>query len=71
MAILMAFHWRAHDRPLKFESSLPSSGKKSVVKVGPPLTKLSGSVHVVSITTVNLCRMKTDKVALRVCSKHS
>ena len=26
-------------------SSLPSSTEKSVVKVGPPLTKLSGSTH--------------------------
>ena len=40
------FHWRADDGPLimVFESSLPSSTKKTV-KIGPPLTKLSGSAH--------------------------
>ena len=52
---LMAFRWRAHDGPLivVLGSSLPSSTKKkkrknknkNVVKVGPPLTKLSGSAH--------------------------
>ena len=44
----MAFRWRAVYGPLivAFGSSLPSSTKKSVVKVGLPLTKLSGSAHV-------------------------
>ena len=48
----MALRWRADGGPLLlvFESSLPSSIKKTktnsnVVKVGPPLTKLSGSAH--------------------------
>ena len=44
---LMAFRWRAGDGPLKVVhgSSLPTSTRKNVVKVGPPLTKLSGSAH--------------------------
>ena len=50
----MAFRWRADDDPLivVLGSFLPSSKKKkkkkkkkNVVKVGPPLTKLSGSAH--------------------------
>ena len=47
-AIYMAFCCRADDGPLieVFGSSLPSQKKdKSVVKVGPPLTKFSGSAH--------------------------
>ena len=50
-AISIPFRWRANDRPLLvvFGSSLPSSTKKSnkknVVRIGPPLTKLSGSAH--------------------------
>ena len=47
----MAFRWRADDGPLTvvFGSSHPSSTKKTTkknVKVGPPLTKFSGSAHV-------------------------
>ena len=44
---LMAFRWRADDGPLivVLGSSLPSSTKKKVVKVGPPLTTFSGSAH--------------------------
>ena len=43
----MAFCWRADDDPLivVLGAFLPSSKKKNVVKVGPPLTKLSGSAH--------------------------
>ena len=47
----MAFVWPAVDGPLivVFGSFLPSSNKKTKtkkpVKVGPPLTKLSGSAH--------------------------
>ena len=39
----MVFRWRANDDPhiMVFGSSLPSSIKKKVVKVGP----LSGSAH--------------------------
>ena len=39
----MVFRWRANDDPhiVVFGSSLPSSNKKKVVKVGP----LSGSAH--------------------------
>ena len=47
---LMAFRWRADDGPLKvgLGSSLPSSTlKTNVVKVGSPLTKLSGSANYV------------------------
>ena len=49
-AILMAFHWRVDDGPLIVELgySFPHQLKnktKNVVKVGPPLTKLSGSAH--------------------------
>ena len=44
----MAFRWRADDGLLivVLGSSLPSSTrKKNNVKIGPPLTKLSGSAH--------------------------
>ena len=46
----MAFHWQANDGPLimVFGYYLPSSTKKTQknsVKVGPLLTKLSGSAH--------------------------
>ena len=45
-AIKIAIRWRAHNGPLivLFGSYLPSS-TKNVVKVGQPLTKLSGSAH--------------------------
>ena len=52
---LVAFRWWADDGPLilVLGSSLPTSTKKTttkkqtiVVKVGPPLTNLSGSAHV-------------------------
>ena len=52
---LMAFGWRADDGPLKvgLRSSLPSSTlKTNVVKVGSPLTKLSGSAHELCPLTV-------------------
>ena len=43
------FRWRANDGPLivVFGSSLLSSTKKNPpkTKVGPPLTKVSGSMH--------------------------
>ena len=47
----LAFHWRADEGPLivVFGSSLPSSNKKNVVEVGPPLTKLPVSAHVLGI----------------------
>ena len=43
----MAFCRRVDDGPLivVFGSSFQSSTKKNVVKVGPPLRKLSGSAH--------------------------
>ena len=43
----MALRLRAHDDPLIvfFLSSLTSSTKKTNVRDGPPLTKLSGSAH--------------------------
>ena len=43
---IMRFAGVPDDGPLivVLESSLPSSAKK-IVKVGPPLTKLSGSAH--------------------------
>ena len=46
--ISMAFRWRSDDGPLIFAFwfSLPHKLKKNVVKVGPPLTKLSGYAHV-------------------------
>ena len=45
--IELVFCWQADDGPLivLFGSFLPSSTKKKVVKVGPPLAKLSGSAH--------------------------
>ena len=45
-AIKMVFRWRTDDGPfiVVFGSSLPSSTKKPV-KVGPPLSILSGSAH--------------------------
>ena len=50
-AIKMSFRWRANDDPLivAFWPFHPSSTrKKNVVKIGPPLTKRSGSAHVYS-----------------------
>ena len=46
-AVSMAFSWRADDGPIKavFGSSIPQLTKKNVIRVGPPLTKLSGSAH--------------------------
>ena len=43
----MAFRWWADDGQLivVLGSSLPSSAKKTIVKVGPPQTKLSGPAH--------------------------
>ena len=52
---LMAFRWRTDNGPLKVGhgSSLPPSTLKTdVVKVGSPLTKLSGSVHELGLLTV-------------------
>ena len=42
----MAFRWRADDGSAAYPSS---TKKKIVVKVGPPLTKLSGSAHAVDL----------------------
>ena len=48
-AMLMAFRWRADDGPFieVFGSSIPSltKNKRTMIKFGPPLTKLFGSVH--------------------------
>ena len=52
---LMAFRWRADNGPLKvgLGSSLPPSTlKTNVVKVGSPLTQLSGSAHELCPSTV-------------------
>ena len=52
---LMAFRWRADDGPLKIGlgSSLPPSTlKTNIVKVGSPLTKLSGSAQELCLSTV-------------------
>ena len=78
---LMAFRWRAHDGPLKvvLGSSLPSSTKKKkrknknkiVVKVGPPLTKLSGSAHGqfnLAIWIVNISRGWTGQISSDIYS---
>ena len=40
----MAFRWRAEEGPLIVVFLI---SKKKLVKVGPPLTKLSGSAHVI------------------------
>ena len=48
-AISMTFRWPVDDGPFiaVFGSSIPSSTKnKKGIKLGPPLTKLSGIVHV-------------------------
>ena len=53
--IRQGLHWRADVGPLMvvFGPSLPSSTKKkSIVKVGPPLAKLSGSVQVIYIIVI-------------------
>ena len=52
----MAFRWQADDGPVivVFGSSLPSSTKKKkVIKVGPLLTKLSGSAYAMVLMVVN------------------
>ena len=43
----MAFRWRAGVGPpiVVFDPSSPDQLKKNLVKVGPPLTKRSGSAH--------------------------
>ena len=60
ISILLAFCWRAGDGPLivVFDHFPTNNNKKNnVVKVGPPLTKLSGSTHPavthISITLYN------------------
>ena len=58
----IAFRWRANDGPLLvlFGSSLPSSKrnkKNNIVRVGPPLAKLSGSVH-----AFKSCLLQTDSM---------
>ena len=58
---LMAFRWRADDGPLKvgLGSSLPlppSTLKTNVVKVGSPLTKLSGSARIQNILSEGVVR---------------
>ena len=78
---LMAFRWRAHDGPLivVLGSFLPSStkkkkkktNKKNEVKVGPPLTKLSGSAHGqfdLAIWIVNICRGWTRQLSSDIYS---
>ena len=52
----MAFRWRADDGSLivVFGPSHPHQLKKNVVKVGPPLTKFSGSAHDVYQTALML-----------------
>ena len=49
----LAFRWRADDGPLivlfgPTHSSSTKKRKKNVIKVGPPLTKFSGTAHEVS-----------------------
>ena len=43
---LMVFRWRADNGPLIVAFGSPHQLNKNIVKVRPPLTKLSGSVHV-------------------------
>ena len=61
---LMVFRWRAGDGPLivVLGSPLPLPAKnikekKNVVKVGPPLTKLSGSAHAKAQTSLRMRRL--------------
>ena len=64
---LMAFRWRVDDGPLKvgLGSSLPSSTlKTNVVKVGSPLTKLSGSAH-------ELCPFQSSRFTCTACMRGS
>ena len=51
----LAFRWWADDGRLLvvFESSLSLINKKKTVRVGPPLTILSGSAHALHTDTVN------------------
>ena len=44
-AIEMAFRWRANDGPLTVVIGSSPHQLKQKVKVGPPLTKFSGSAH--------------------------
>ena len=60
---LMAFRWRANDGPLivALGSSLPSSTKKIVVKVGPtPSDKSSGSARGGTLSQSHECQSKKD-----------
>ena len=69
---LMAFRWWADDGPLKVElgSSLPSSTLKNVVKVGSPLTKLSGSAHELRPRQFNFNRAGSHALHACVDPKH-
>ena len=67
---LMAFRWRADGCPLIviLGSCLPSSTtNKNVVKVRPPLTKLSGSAHEHAITSLILGFKVTPQCENVVC----
>ena len=70
-----AFRWWADDGPLiiVFGPSLPSSTKKNVVKFGPRLTKLIGSMHELCYKKKYLekksKRYKVKSLSLSLCCK--
>ena len=85
-AILMVFCWWADDGPLivVLRSSHHSSIKRktNVVKIRPPLAKISRSAHVVEITILNIemsfylclsfvCVSSKSLVRLHTCSDYS
>ena len=54
-----------------FGSPLHSSTKQNVVKIGPPLTKLSASLHTVTICKVVIHLCFIDSNAYRLCNERS
>ena len=73
---LMAFRWRADDGPLKGVLGSPTliNLKKNVVKVGPPLTNLSGSAQVMFIYNylirASLRRVRNRKIIFLFLNQH-
>ena len=63
--ISMVFCWQANDGPLivVLGSSLPISTPQKNVKVGPPLTNLSGSAHVYKNMMETKKRVEVDILA--------
>ena len=69
MPFEMAFCWQSDDGPfiVLFGSSMPSSPKENI-KFGPPLTKLSGSAHVLCLTDILEISIEDNVFRSQVCT---